>query len=556
MFKNIVLASIVAAVLIVGASQPVQALTASEVQAQIQSLVQKIAELTRQLNSMRGTVDPSTGVSTSPMPMKHRICALLNRNLMQGAQGDDVRGLQEFLYEQKMFTVTPTGYFGPMTAQAVAKWQANEGVSAVGSFGPLSRERMRIWCGGGWNNQERFSASPTRGDAPLTVVFDTWLGGFRGDRHTTTYTIDFGDGTSERAVDCPAPADACTGPGQNKHTYVQNGVFTAILYKDDAGGCGPNADPRCLGAPASRMAVAKAQVSVGPVACTKEYKPVCGAKTIYCITTPCNPIPTTYGNRCEMNADGASFLYEGQCRSDYPNPADNPQCKSWYDGCNTCSRSAPGQPAMCTMRACMEGGMTKPYCTAYFDTTNRPPTVSSFSGPTTLNVNAHGTWTINASDPEGGQLTYQISWGDENVYASSMSSAPSAREFVQTTTFSHAYANAGTYTVAIIVQDSAGQQANTSTTVRVGSTEPIACTADAYQCPNGSWVGRSGPNCQFVCPTPSTSDASSMPSNCQIWQTHSCSGYSRNYSGGPVSPFTGACAMNSPLATPQCNMYF
>ncbi|MAZ30427.1 hypothetical protein CL655_04080 [bacterium] len=30
--------------------------------------------------------------------------------------------------------------------------------------------------------------------------------------------------------------------------------------------------------------------------------------------------------------------------------------------------------------------------------------------------------------------------------------------------------------------------------------EPVACTADAMQCPDGSYVGRSGPNCEFVCP--------------------------------------------------------
>ncbi|OHA89382.1 MAG: hypothetical protein A3B03_00125 [Candidatus Zambryskibacteria bacterium RIFCSPLOWO2_01_FULL_42_41] len=27
----------------------------------------------------------------------------------------------------------------------------------------------------------------------------------------------------------------------------------------------------------------------------------------------------------------------------------------------------------------------------------------------------------------------------------------------------------------------------------------VACTADAMQCPDGSWVGRTGPNCEFVC---------------------------------------------------------
>lgn len=28
----------------------------------------------------------------------------------------------------------------------------------------------------------------------------------------------------------------------------------------------------------------------------------------------------------------------------------------------------------------------------------------------------------------------------------------------------------------------------------------IQCTADARQCPDGTFVGRSGPDCEFVCP--------------------------------------------------------
>ena len=29
--------------------------------------------------------------------------------------------------------------------------------------------------------------------------------------------------------------------------------------------------------------------------------------------------------------------------------------------------------------------------------------------------------------------------------------------------------------------------------------EQVMCTMDAMQCPDGSWVGRTGPNCEFVC---------------------------------------------------------
>ena len=33
-----------------------------------------------------------------------------------------------------------------------------------------------------------------------------------------------------------------------------------------------------------------------------------------------------------------------------------------------------------------------------------------------------------------------------------------------------------------------------------GGNGAVVCTADAKQCPDGSWVGRSGPKCEFVCP--------------------------------------------------------
>lgn len=203
----------------------------------------------------------------------------------------------------------------------------------------------------------------------------------------------------------------------------------------------------------------------GPIACTKEYKPVCGAKPIVCITAPCNPIQQTYSNRCMMASDGATYLYEGECRADWSNPADDPRCSAWYDGCNSCSRQYPGAPAMCTLRACI-GGETKPYCTAWFDApTNRPPVISGFSGPTALSINQMGSWSVQASDPENGPLSYSINWGDE-MYAAPMASY-AAESFVQTTTFTHAYARAGTYTVTVSVRDSSGQQAQTTSTVRV-----------------------------------------------------------------------------------------
>jgi hypothetical protein len=41
--------------------------------------------------------------------------------------------------------------------------------------------------------------------------------------------------------------------------------------------------------------------------------------------------------------------------------------------------------------------------------------------------------------------------------------------------------------------DSTTQATSTATTT-------VMCTLDAMQCPDGSFVGRTGPNCEFVCP--------------------------------------------------------
>lgn len=44
----------------------------------------------------------------------------------------------------------------------------------------------------------------------------------------------------------------------------------------------------------------------------------------------------------------------------------------------------------------------------------------------------------------------------------------------------------------------------TSSVIQGEPTGGVMCTMDAKECPDGSWVGRSGPNCQFVCPIPAS----------------------------------------------------
>lgn len=361
MYKHFLIALAIVVVTGVGLyATSASALTADEIQSQIARLQQQIGELTAQLVRLRGG-NASETTPGNVVPGKHRICQLLSRNLDRGAEGDDVRSLQEFLYENKLLAVAPTGYFGEMTAAAVRKWQSNEGVMAVGAFGPLSRERLKMWCGG--NASGVLSAVPQKGDAPLSVTFTSTVGD--GTTRPSAYdgqdtVLDFGDGSEVQWISCGDEANAmqqrCSNPVSLSHTYATNGTYVATLKK--TGGF-------CAGqCPETVIAQVRIVVGASAPVCTKEYRPVCGAKPIVCIKAPCNPIPTTYGNRCEMNADGATLLYEGECRSASENPADDPQCKTWFDGCNSCARSTPGGPGACTLRYCFAPG--KAYCTARF----------------------------------------------------------------------------------------------------------------------------------------------------------------------------------------------
>jgi hypothetical protein len=95
------------------------------------------------------------------------------------------------------------------------------------------------------------------------------------------------------------------------------------------------------------------------------------------------------------------------------------------------------------------------------------PTISSFTGPETLAANTEGTWTVNASDPANGTLSYAITWGDESLFGRMMALVAPQPVFTQTSTFTHTYANAGTYTVTLTAKNSAGETATSSATVTV-----------------------------------------------------------------------------------------
>lgn len=100
-------------------------------------------------------------------------------------------------------------------------------------------------------------------------------------------------------------------------------------------------------------------------------------------------------------------------------------------------------------------------------TPNGAPKIESFSGPAALAVDEDGTWTVNASDPENGSLSYSIDWGDTAGMARML--AAMAPSFTQTSTFTHSYSEAGTYTITLTAKDDAGNTVTSQATVDVSA---------------------------------------------------------------------------------------
>ncbi len=123
--------------------------------------------------------------------------------------------------------------------------------------------------------------------------------------------------------------------------------------------------------------------------------------------------------------------------------------------------------------------------------TGNAPVINGIDAPTSLTVNQIGVWSIHATDPRNSTLSYTVDWGDasSNIPPGYVASQ-SAPQYTQSTTFSHAYATSGTYTVRVTVKNSSGLSAQTSATVTVtgaNTAGPLRITS-----PNGGEIFTKG----------------------------------------------------------------
>ena len=180
--------------------------------------------------------------------------ASLDQNLHYGDRGAAVIALQEFLVAQHILPPNlVTGNFLSLTFTAVKAFQAAQKLFPVtGFFGPLTRARAnvlsmsspgcgpastldgmrhKIFVASNTNDTNRckhvigcpldaFYAAPSRGTAPLRVIFDVP----RDDR----YRLDYGDSEYGPGVDILDIVPEL--PKNISHVYANAGTYTPILY--------------------------------------------------------------------------------------------------------------------------------------------------------------------------------------------------------------------------------------------------------------------------------------------------------------------------------------
>jgi Putative peptidoglycan binding domain len=94
------------------------------------------------------------------------------------------------------------------------------------------------------------------------------------------------------------------------------------------------------------------------------------------------------------------------------------------------------------------------------------PTLTNISGPTSLAINTSGTWTITLSNPSSTYTNVSVEWGDP-VYGASATPPVQVYSTTQTLTFTHGYAQTGTYTIRFTATNTQGQSSAITTTVNV-----------------------------------------------------------------------------------------
>ncbi len=124
-----------------------QGITASEKQEMIEKLKKQISEMQIKVDELKArekALQDARKVVQEAAKDVRATARLLTLQLRRGMSGDEVKDLQEFLADDS--DVYPegliTGFFGPMTENAVRKFQKKHNIESIGEVGPKTRARI------------------------------------------------------------------------------------------------------------------------------------------------------------------------------------------------------------------------------------------------------------------------------------------------------------------------------------------------------------------------------------------------------------------------------
>lgn len=462
---------------IAGVAPKAQAISIDDLRAAIANLEKQIQELKKQINELRGgatgTTTPSNAIDTGTIS---RPCYVFWRNMKVGDRGEDVEKLQEILKEEG-FEIKEKN-FGQATKKAIEKFQEENETSILlpyglakgtGYFGPSTRSFINklYRC----NRLEPIIKSiegpetlavGEKGVWKVRAVVNKMAQG--GD--TLRYSVDWGDKFIAIGAESAVSQEIVSQSATFEHTYSATSTYVITFTVSNQYGSIVGRVKVRVGSEAESEFIKVISPNGGEewrIGETRNirWKDKNGGLVDIFITSYKLPCPV--GADCTSSAP--TFL--GPIATNVPSSAGE-SSYNWIIGTST--PVGRYRIRICDKETGLCDSSNKPFeIKAALPSVNLPPVIIGISGPTTLNINQSGVWTVSAYDPENGPLTYDASWGDTISTGSTvpMEISSSNVASTQTAEFAHTYLNTGSYTVSFSVKDGAENITRSSISVYV-----------------------------------------------------------------------------------------
>ena len=363
------------------------------------------------------------------------VCTELEYNLYWGLKdrntGGEVSELQRFLKNEGYLKAGISGNFNLPTYRAVRSFQAEQDLRATGVVNAETRAAIEAESCGDADEDEALSILGISAPSALAVGEEgTWTVDVESEGEgNLRYGVTWGDEGNARMA-LMSEEDAVQSSATFTHVYAEAGVYTPTFTVTDAAG----------------NTVTKAAVTV---------------TVSEDLAVEIDSLSKTSGYAGdEITLSGSGFaadskVYVGGTLAEDVTIASDSSLSF------TIPQVAKGSYDVYVEN---DNGTSN---TLRFEVLVRADvrlSIESIDAPVRLAANEEGTWTVNANTNATGNLKYSVSWGDEGM----MRALFGAAETVQTSsTFTHAYAEAGVYKPTFTITDETGKRASVSATVVV-----------------------------------------------------------------------------------------